>query len=203
MVDKDLAAGGSLISYGVTLGAGATLNIGSSVKQELPIFMPYLAVFPAVWMVRGDATRAYCTGRFLKGSREAARKHADDVAEARTKATLGVSSVTDEQILETTGWDKSQQGRCGVFTALGVYLGKPVDTRMNSKVGSRTEPRDFTSYGSVGLITSPVAWFSAFVGVSFWSVEDHLSDGTPIARNTRSVTFGLGTNLDVLSALFR
>ena len=72
--------------------------------------------------------------------------------------------------------------------------------RVNSKFGDSTQPRDFTSYVSVGLISSPIAYFSVFAGATFWSFEDA---DVKINRNTTTFTVGLGTNLDVLGQFFK
>jgi hypothetical protein len=199
-VTTELVNGGTLIGYGITLGGGLAANFGASLNQTVPTFVPYVAIFPFAWGIHGDASKAYCTGRFIRGSRDAAKDYADAVAEHRTEKTLGREKVSDDEVLATTGWDKSLDGSCGVFTWLGVYVGKPSGFKANSTLSGNEQARDFTSYVSVGLISSPVAYFSAFAGVTFWSVED---TDAKLNRNATTFTLGLGTNLDVLSQFFK
>jgi len=201
-VTTDLANSGTLIGHGVTIGGGLEASVGGAVAQTIPNFMPYVAFFPGAWAVHGNISKAYCEGRYIKGQ-DAAKEYADSVAKYNTKKKLGKGEddkVTREDILSATGWDTSLDGRCGVFTWIGVYFGKPSSMRVNSTYAGNAQPRDFTSYISVGLISSPVAYFSLFAGATFWSYED---TDAKTDRFTTTFTLGLGTNLDVLSQFFK
>lgn len=200
-VTTDLANGGTLIGHGVTLGGGLEASVGGPVDQTMPTFMPYVAIFPGAWWVHGDISKAYCTGRFIKGP-AAAKAYADSVADYMTRKKLKKGEddeITNQQVEAVTRWDKQLDGRCGLFTWLGVYVGKPSSMRINSTFEGNKQPRDFTSYVSLGLISSPIAYFSAFAGATFWSYED---TDAKLNRGAITFTFGLGTNLDVLSQFF-
>ena len=73
--------GGKLIRYGVTAGVGGALmwGKGDSVQQKMgESSMPYIAIFPLKWAIRGDVTRAYCAATWT-GS-EDAQKDANNYA---------------------------------------------------------------------------------------------------------------------------
>ncbi|WP_158617146.1 hypothetical protein, partial [Corallococcus exercitus] len=202
-VSGSLISGGNLIGYGFTAGAGLSLSAaslsGPSLEQTLPSIMPYVAVFPFVWMVHGDISRAYCSSRFLAGKKKAA-DYADEVARYRTQVKLEKESVSRDEIEAATGWDTDRNGTCGPYTWLGIYLGKPAGFKANSEISGVTKSRSFSSYGSVGLITSPVSSFSVFFGATFWSVEN---EDTKKNRTSTTLTAGLGTNLDIINLVLK
>ncbi|WP_309896647.1 hypothetical protein [Archangium sp.] len=203
-LSSDLLKSGSAISYGFTAGAGLSLSgytiHGPALKQTLPAAMPYLAFFPfAAFGVRGNESRAYCAARFLSDSK-AAEKYADSMATYRTQVALDKTDVTDEEVKEVTKWERRTPARCGVYTLLGIYVGKPSGFKANSEINGIVKARTFSSYASVGLISAPVSFFTGFAGVSFWSVED---GETGTNRNAAALTVGLGTNVDVLSLLLK
>src|SRR3569832_58651 len=109
----DLVNAGTLVAYGFTIGGGLSVSFGGDVvKQTLPTFMPYVALFPGAWFVHGDISKAYCTGRFISGP-TAAETYANSLAEYRTRKRLGKSEVNDTEVNSATQWDRTERGRCG------------------------------------------------------------------------------------------
>jgi hypothetical protein len=203
-ISEKLMSGGGLVGYGVTAGAGLSISTaafgGATLEQALPSLMPYVAIFPGAWFVRGDISKAYCSARYLAGP-DGASAYADELARWKTRKALNRlkagDTVTNEEVKEKTQWEMDLKGRCGLYTWLGAYVGKPTDFTANSTIDGVLKARDFASIASVGLISSPFTFLSAFVGVTFWSVPN---DST-VNQITTTLTFGVGTNADIIGLL--
>jgi hypothetical protein len=202
-LSRDKATAGTLIGHGFTVGGALVGTHGSwsgpTIDQTIPTFMPYVGIFPFAWAIRGDATKAYCAGRFVTGSSQASLEHANAVAKSRTKAILHKAEVSDDEILDETGWDVTLKGKCGVFSWLGLYVGKPSAFKANTTIDGVRKARNVTSYVSVGLISSPISAFSLLAGISFWSIE---GDAT-INKQITSLMIGVGTNIDLLTLFIK
>jgi hypothetical protein len=217
---------GRLIRYGVTGGAAFAVHVPLQPEEQEQAgvsAMPYVAVFPFWWAIRGDVTRAYCGEFFSSADGESAMAYANTMATklARTRKQKTDPSVNDEykpsrtEILDLTGWDTELKGSCGAARMFGLYWGIPASFNVNGKAPDTSDAiksRDFKPVSSVGLAFAPFAAVSLLLGYTWSHVnDDEIKAGEnampPIAyaggknHTVHSLSVSVGGNLDLVGAL--
>ncbi len=117
---------------------------------------------------------------------------------------------TDSEVEKETGWMPGRAAVCA-RRLIGIYLGKPLDIKptIGPNVGLKDATPGATSVFSAGFAWSPNIAFSLLAGVSLWrftaetSNMDAAMTSTKENRSFWTYTFGIGSNLDIVGALFK
>lgn len=233
-----LSAAG-LVQYGIAFGVAAavvsprslTESDGSHSQSSVGIAaMPYVVFLPGYWAL-GNVSKQYCATRSLAITEKAASRAAEAYAESLATQTRKRGAGESEEawrkfVLDETGWDLNQLGRCTwswgkwltvpqrvvMNTAWGVYLGLPLSYEASYRLGIdeadpmggaasrvlRTQTR-----GSFGIAFVPWQYITVLGGVTRAAAE------IPMAENQKRFmaqwmwTVGIGGNLETIGALIR
>jgi hypothetical protein len=94
-------------------------------------------------------------------------------------------------------WNPSHKASCG-WRQLGAWLGRPIEFDGGIRIDGAQSQATVKSVVAVGLGYSPNAYFTILAGWGF----THLPDGGNV-RNSSTLVFGVGGNIDALGALAR
>jgi hypothetical protein len=229
----DEARSGKLIKYGVTAGfsvVGQSRSVadgtaGSSQRSFNLTTMPYLVLAPAYWF-KSDQVSTYCASKYVDADQAAAASAAFERAKKIARVGLtrqeqldldspdATTKAAAEQVLDAAArkiFDPKLSAVCWT-TKLGFYLGKPADYdgSVRAATGESEAKRSVQSTLSTGVAFIPNAYVTILFGVTAANITEpaRAADGATPAqpeavRRFVNLTFGVGGNLDLLSAIFK
>jgi hypothetical protein len=209
---------GKLIRYGLTAGLAFAVHVPlqTNLQEYVGVSpMPYLAFLPGWWRSMGNITRPYCADMFLFDTLDHAQKAANSMAEEIAlrrfqaenpgKPFPATSDPTFKSVVRKySGWNEDKAGACTFWQTVGFYGGYPTTFNVDGRAipSDTVKARDYKPYGSAGVIWVPTAALAVTAGMT-WSHA--LDDNKDAATNhtVRSLTFGLGGNLDLAGLLLK
>lgn len=158
------------------------LAVKASIRAGLPSEQTYYELLD----VTGSLTNATVIYGLVKKGVEA-------------KDTIDAQAYEDRAIgqLSQWIWNPSLKASCG-WRQLGLWLGKPADFEGGIRIDGTRSQSTITSVVGLGLGYSPNSYFTILAGWTFTHLPD--ADG---ARNSSTLVFGVGGNIDALGALAR
>lgn len=164
----------------------AAVELVRAVKASIRAGLPAEQTYYELLNVAGSLTNATVIYQHVRNGIEA-----DDTIEAQEHEDRAIGQLSQWI------WNPSLKASCG-WRQLGLWVGKPVDFDGGIRVDSTRQEATIKSVFGAGFGYSPNSYFTILAGWAF----THLP-GVDAPRNSSTLVFGVGGNIDALGALAR
>ena len=222
LIRYGVTAGYAIVGQSRSLGTGTD---GAKHRSFNITNMPYLVLAPAYWFM-SDQSATFCASSYVDADRAAAATAAFERAKrvARVglprQTQLDLDSKEDETKKAAAEKQLDHDAR-DIFdpkgsvacwpTRFGLYVGKPAEYTASVVAGKGESEANRTVQSTIsgGIAFIPNAYITVLLGLSAGSFDleavaaTETSEAQPErTRRFMNVTFGLGGNLDLLTAIF-